>query len=336
MEVRPPQKKMETEIRQLEELGRIKEQIYQQIHKVIVGQDKIIEKILIGLFSCGHCLLIGVPGLAKTLMVKTLSQILDLSFKRIQFTPDLMPSDITGTEIIEQDKTTFERKFRFIKGPVFANLVLADEINRAPPKTQSALLESMQELQVTVGGKVYPLPQPFLVLATQNPIELEGTYPLPEAQLDRFMISIKIDYPSEEEEKKIAEIMSGETLPELEKVLSAEKILNLQKIIRKIPVSDYVLTYATKLVRSTRPGYDGNFKFIEEYVNWGAGPRGLQFLVLGAKAKVALRGDVNVSINDIKELAPDVLRHRIFTNFNADADGISSEDIIKKLTEQIQ
>ena len=327
---------METEVKQLEELGRIKEQIYQQIHKVIVGQDKIIEKTLIGLFSSGHCLLIGVPGLAKTLMVRTLAQILDLSFKRIQFTPDLMPSDITGTEIIEQDQTTFERKFRFIKGPVFANLVLADEINRAPPKTQSALLESMQELQVTVGGKVYPLPQPFLVLATQNPIELEGTYPLPEAQLDRFMLSIKIDYPSEEEEKKIAEIMSGEILPELEKILSAEKILNFQKIIRKIPISDYVLTYATKLVRSTRPGYDGNLKFIEEYVNWGAGPRGVQFLILGAKAKVALRGDVNVSINDIKELAPDVLRHRIFTNFNADADGISSEDIIKKLSEQIQ
>lgn len=326
---------METELKQLEEIGRIREEIYKEIHRVIIGQDKIIEKILIGLFSSGHCLLIGVPGLAKTLMVRTLSQVLDLSFKRIQFTPDLMPSDITGTEIIEQDRTSFERIFRFVKGPVFANLVLADEINRAPPKTQSALLEAMQELQVTVGGKVYPLPQPFLVLATQNPIELEGTYPLPEAQLDRFMLSIKIDYPSEEEEKKIAEVMSSDILLDLKKLLSSEKILQFQKLIRKIPVSDYVLSYATKLVRSTRPGYDGNLKFIEEYVNWGAGPRGAQFLVLAAKARVALRGDVNVSVNDIKEVAPDVLRHRIFTNFNADADGITSEDIINKLTEKI-
>ncbi|HDN97887.1 MAG TPA: AAA family ATPase [bacterium] len=323
------------EIKKLEELRKAKEEIMEQMHKVIIGQDAIIEKILIGLFSGGHCLLIGVPGLAKTLMVKTLSQILDLSFKRIQFTPDLMPSDITGTEVIQEDTVSRERILKFLPGPVFANLILADEINRAPPKTQAALLEAMQEYQVTVGGKKYSLPQPFLVLATQNPIELEGTYPLPEAQLDRFMLSIYMDYPSKEEEKKIAEITPFELLSEVNKVLDSKKIIEFQRLIRKIPVSDYVVNYGVNLVRSTRPNLDHTIKFVKEYVSWGAGPRATQYLILAAKAKAALRGDVNVSISDIKEVSVDVLRHRVFTNFNADADGVNSDTIIKRLLEEI-
>jgi len=323
------------EIKKLEELRKAKEEIMEQMHKVIIGQDAIIEKILIGLFSGGHCLLIGVPGLAKTLIVKTLSQILDLSFKRIQFTPDLMPSDITGTEVIQEDTVSRERILKFLPGPVFANLILADEINRAPPKTQAALLEAMQEYQVTVGGKKYSLPQPFLVLATQNPIELEGTYPLPEAQLDRFMLSIYMDYPSKEEEKKIAEITPFELLSEVNKVLDSKKIIEFQRLIRKIPVSDYVVNYGVNLVRSTRPNLDHTIKFVKEYVSWGAGPRATQYLILAAKAKAALRGDVNVSISDIKEVSVDVLRHRVFTNFNADADGVNSDTIIKRLLEEI-
>ncbi len=323
------------EIKKLEELKEAKGRIIEQMHKVIIGQDNIIEKILIGLFSGGHCLLIGVPGLAKTLMVKTLSQILDLSFKRIQFTPDLMPSDITGTEVIQEDTVSMKRILKFLPGPVFANLILADEINRAPPKTQAALLEAMQEYQVTVGGKRYPLPQPFLVLATQNPIELEGTYPLPEAQLDRFMLSIYIDYPEKEEEKKIAELTTYQLLSEVDKILDSKKIIEFQNLIRKIPVSDYVINYGVNLVRSTRPNFDHTIKFVKEYVSWGAGPRATQYLILAAKAKAALRGDVNVSISDIKEVSPDVLRHRIFTNFNADAEGINSDAIIKKLLEEL-
>jgi len=323
------------EIKKLEELRKAKGRIIEQMHKVIIGQDNIIEKILIGLFSGGHCLLIGVPGLAKTLMIKTLSQILDLSFKRIQFTPDLMPSDITGTEVIQEDTVSMKRILKFLPGPIFANLILADEINRAPPKTQAALLEAMQEYQVTVGGKRYPLPQPFLVLATQNPIELEGTYPLPEAQLDRFMLSIYIDYPSKEEEKKIAELTTYQLLSEVDKILDSKKIIEFQNLIRKIPVSDYIINYGVNLVRSTRPNLDHTIRFVKEYVSWGAGPRATQYLILAAKAKAALRGDVNVSISDIKEVSPDVLRHRIFTNFNADAEGINSDAIIKKILEEL-
>ena len=323
------------EIKKLEELRKVKGRIIEQMHKVIIGQDNIIEKILIGLFSGGHCLLIGVPGLAKTLMIKTLSQILDLSFKRIQFTPDLMPSDITGTEVIQEDTVSMKRILKFLPGPIFANLILADEINRAPPKTQAALLEAMQEYQVTVGGKRYPLPQPFLVLATQNPIELEGTYPLPEAQLDRFMLSIYIDYPSKEEEKKIAELTTYQLLSEVDKILDSKKIIEFQNLIRKIPVSDYIINYGVNLVRSTRPNLDHTIRFVKEYVSWGAGPRATQYLILAAKAKAALRGDVNVSISDIKEVSPDVLRHRIFTNFNADAEGINSDAIIKKILEEL-
>jgi len=319
----------------LEELAEVKKKIVQEIHKVIVGQDAIIEKVLIGLFSGGHCLLIGVPGLAKTLMVKTLSQVLNLVFKRIQFTPDLMPSDITGTEIIQEDSVSLKRSLRFLPGPIFANLILADEINRASPKTQSALLEAMQEYQVTIGEKNYPLAPPFLVLATQNPIELEGTYPLPEAQLDRFMLSIYIDYPEKDEEKQIAEFTTSGVIPEVQEVLQSEKILKLQNLVRKIPVSDYVLSYAVNLARSTRPNITSSHKSVREYVSWGAGPRASQYLILGAKAKAALRGDVNVSVADVKDVAGDVLRHRIFTNFNATADGIDSRKIVDKLLQEI-
>jgi len=324
------------EIKTLEELQKAKKEIIQEMHKVIIGQDAIIEKILIGLFAGGHCLLIGVPGLAKTLMIRTLSQILDLSFKRIQFTPDLMPSDITGTEVIQEDSVSRKRNFHFLPGPVFANLVLADEINRAPPKTQAALLEAMQEYQVTTGGKVYTVPLPFLVLATQNPIELEGTYPLPEAQLDRFMFSIYIDYPEKGDEKKIAELTTLDNITEVKKTFNSEKILQLQSLAKKIPVSEYVINYTVNLVRSTRPDVDHSPKFIKEYVSWGAGPRATQYLILGAKAKTALRGDVNVSISDVKDIAESVLKHRIFTNFNADAEGINSGKIVQKLLQEIQ
>ena len=323
-------------LEKLEELKEVKKEIYKEIHKVIIGQDDVIEKLLISLFTGGHCLLIGVPGLAKTLMVKTLADILDLKFKRIQFTPDLMPSDITGTEIIQEDQITKERIIKFIEGPIFANIVLADEINRAPPKTQAALLESMQEYQVTVGGKVHFLEKPFIVFATQNPIELEGTYPLPEAQLDRFMLSIKINYPEEIEEKEIAETTTRGIIPETKKILNREKLIEFQNLIKKIPVSDFIIDYVVKLVRSTRPGINHNSKFIKDYVSWGAGPRGSQFIVIAAKAVTALRGDVNITISDIKKVVKDVLRHRIFLNFNADADGIDTEFIIDKLLEEIK
>lgn len=322
-------------VEMLKEIDRAKEKIIQEMHRIIVGQDQIIEKILIGLFAGGHCLLIGVPGLAKTLMVRTLAKILDLRFKRIQFTPDLMPSDITGIDVIEEHPETRQRSLRFIPGPIFANLVLADEINRAPPKTQAALLEAMQEYQVTVGGKTYPLEKPFLVLATQNPIELEGTYPLPEAQLDRFMFSIYLDYPDIEDEKKIAEQEVFQSIPEIASVLNAEKIIQFQQLIRKIPVSDYVVEYAVNLVRNTRPDNGKCPEFIKNYVSWGAGPRAAQYLVLAAKTRAGLRGDVNVSVQDIRYVAGSVLRHRVFTNFTADADGIDSGKLIEKLLQEI-
>jgi MoxR-like ATPase len=318
----------------LQELKDVKEKILTEIHKVIVGQDSIIEEILMGLFAGGHCLLVGVPGLAKTLMVRTLAGILDLNFKRIQFTPDLMPADITGTEVIEEDKVTRSRSLRFIQGPIFANLILADEINRTPPKTQAALLEAMQEFNVTVGGVFYPLPFPFLVMATQNPIELEGTYPLPEAQLDRFMVSIVMDYPDENQEKKIVENTTGFSDILINKVISGEDIKKYQLLVKKIPVSDYVVSYGVNLVRSTRPKEVGSLEFIDNYVSWGAGPRASQHLILAAKTKAAMRGDVNVSINDIREVAKSVLRHRIFTNFNADAEGVNSSRIVEYLLDK--
>ncbi|HOJ39295.1 MAG TPA: MoxR family ATPase [bacterium] len=326
---------MTDDLKLLEELQEARQKILQEVHRVVVGQEEIIEGLLVGLFSGGHCLLIGVPGLAKTLMVRTLARALDLTFKRIQFTPDLMPSDITGTEVIQQDASSFERSFKFVPGPIFANLVLADEINRAPPKTQAALLESMQEYQVTAGGVRYPLPLPFLVLATQNPIELEGTYPLPEAQLDRFMFSIYLNYPATEEEKKIAELTGADIEVEVARILNAEKILTYQALVKRIPVSEHVVDFAVRLARATRPGQDGAPDFVKDFVSWGAGPRASQYLVLGARARAALRGDVNVSTADVKEVASSVLRHRIFTNFNADAEGIDAAKIVQRLLQTV-
>ena len=325
---------MEEEILKLEELGRLKKEIIAEMHKIIIGQDDVLEKILTCLFAGGHCLLVGVPGLAKTLMVKTLSRILDLSFKRIQFTPDLMPSDITGIEVIQEDSVSLKRNLGFIPGPVFADLVLADEINRAPPKTQSALLEAMQEYQVTIRGEIHRLPLPFFVIATQNPIELEGTYSLPEAQLDRFMMSIYLNYPGNDEEKKIAGMTTFDIEKDVKKLLNAEKIISFQSFIKHIPVSDHVLDYAVRLTRNTRP-VDSQFSFIKDNVNWGAGPRACQYLILAAKAKTALSGDVNVSVSDVKNVSESIFRHRLFVNFNADATGINPVEIIKRLVKEV-
>ncbi len=309
------------------------EQLRTEIRKVIVGQEEVVDELLVALFARGHCILTGVPGLAKTLLISTLSKTLSLSFSRIQFTPDLMPSDITGTEVIQENKTTGAREMRFIPGPLFANVVLADEINRTPPKTQAALLESMQEYQVTVAGKKHSLSQPFFVLATQNPIEQEGTYPLPEAQLDRFMFNIKIDYPSEEEELEIVRRTTARDSDEPQPVLSAEDILKLQQLVRRVPVGDSVIRYAMQFARWSRPGAEGTPGFINESVAWGAGPRASQFLVLGAKARALLRGGSAVTGDDVRAVALPVLRHRILPNFSAEAEGISSDDLVRRLVE---
>jgi MoxR-like ATPase len=302
----------------------------EQIHRTIVGQSDVIEQILAAIFTRGHCLLVGVPGLAKTLMVSSISTILDITFKRIQFTPDLMPSDITGTTVLDESETG-RRDFRFVRGPVFANIILADEINRTPPKTQAALLQAMQERQVTIGQETYNLPDPFFVIATQNPIEQEGTYPLPEAQLDRFMFNIKVDYPTLDEEKRIlATTTRGET-PELTKVLSAKAISNLQKMIASVPVGEYVNDYVVRLVRATRPKDPTAPDFVKKMVDWGAGPRAGQFLIHGGKAMAAMDGRFSVAIDDVKKVAIPVLRHRISTNFQAQAEGKTSEDIIEQL-----
>jgi len=322
------------DIEAIESLRQAKAILMEEIAKQIVGQEQIVEDMLTVMFSQGHCLIIGVPGLAKTLMVRTIATVMNLSFSRIQFTPDLMPSDITGTEIID-DAGTGKREFRFIPGPVFANIVLADEINRTPPKTQSALLQSMQEYTVTVAGKTHDLPKPFFVLATQNPIEQEGTYPLPEAQLDRFMYNIYITYPTPDEELKIAKTTTSEFEPDLQKVVTGDEILELQRIVRRIPISDYVAQYAVNLTRSTRPVDEIAPEFVKEFVEWGAGPRAVQYLILGAKARSILRGDMNVSIDDIRSVAHLVLRHRIITNFNAEAEGKDSMDIINMLLESV-
>jgi MoxR-like ATPase len=311
-------------------LSAAREKILGEIRKVIVGQDRVIEELMISILANGHCLLIGVPGLAKTLMVSTLAGVLDLSFKRIQFTPDLMPSDITGTDIIEEDPASHARSFKFIRGPVFANVVLADEINRTPPKTQAALLQAMQEKQVTAGGNTYPLALPFFVLATQNPIELEGTYPLPEAQLDRFMFSVHVDYPSEAEEKEIVESTTSAYVPDLRTILNGDEIIDLQGLVRRVPVPDHVLTYAIGLARSTRPG-DGAADYVRNWVSWGAGPRASQYLILGAKTRAVLRGKFAPETEDVRAVAQPVLRHRIVTNFNAEADGISAADVVDRL-----
>ncbi|MGE5608486.1 MAG: AAA family ATPase [Bacillota bacterium] len=306
-----------------------------ELGKVIVGQEAVIEELLIALFCRGHALLVGVPGLAKTLMISTLSRTLGLSFNRIQFTPDLMPSDITGTEVIEEDKTTGGRSMRFVKGPIFANVILADEINRTPPKTQAALLEAMQEHQVTAGGKQHRLPQPFYVLATQNPIEQEGTYPLPEAQLDRFMFNIHVGYPTEDEEFQIVRLTTQSRKIDLEHVLSGEEVIALQEIVRKVPVADHVIRYALQFSRLTRK-HEGNCPdFVNEYVAWGAGPRASQYLILAGKARALLKGRYHVSTEDIRQVALPVLRHRIVTNFNAEAEGVKSDAIVKKLIEFI-
>ncbi|OQA92222.1 MAG: ATPase family associated with various cellular activities (AAA) [Elusimicrobia bacterium ADurb.Bin231] len=321
-----------SDIKLVRKLVEAKATILEQLKNVIIGQQDVIDQFLISMFSRGHCLIVGVPGLAKTLLIATLSKIFNLEFARIQFTPDLMPSDIIGTEVIQENVTTGERSFRFIKGPVFANIILADEINRTPPKTQSALLQAMQEYKVTVAGVTYQIPCPFFVLATQNPIEQEGTYPLPEAQLDRFFFQINIGYPSNEEEKEIVKQTTGMAVCDVKSVLNAEEILTLQDIVRKVPVSDNVLDYAVKLVSDTRPTGSG-YDFIKKWVNWGAGPRASQNLVLAGKARAVLDGRYTVSIEDIKAVAYPVLRHRIIVNYTAEAEGITAEMIIKKLLE---
>jgi MoxR-like ATPase len=322
------------DIKAVEDLDLARKKILGQVKKVIVGQDRVIEEMLIALLSDGHCLLVGVPGLAKTLLVNTIARILDLSFNRIQFTPDLMPADITGTDIIEEERSTGKRAFRFVKGPVFANIVLADEINRTPPKTQAALLQAMQERQVTAGGQTYQLDLPFFVLATQNPIELEGTYPLPEAQLDRFMFNIYVDYPSGDEEIEIVETTTSAYAPDLDRVLDAADISDLQQLVRRVPVPRHVVQYAVRLARSTRPGDGGIPGFIKDWVSWGAGPRASQYLILGAKTRAVLRGRYTPGCEDVRQVAKPVLRHRIVTNFNAEADGITTVDIVERLVKE--
>ncbi|MFH1502242.1 MAG: MoxR family ATPase [Candidatus Eisenbacteria bacterium] len=318
------------DIEAIEALSRARERILGEMRKVIVGQDRVIEELMTAILANGHCLLIGVPGLAKTLMVSTLADALDLTFKRIQFTPDLMPSDITGTDIIEEDPATHARSFKFIRGPVFANIVLADEINRTPPKTQAALLQAMQEKEVTSGGNTYPLDLPFFVLATQNPIELEGTYPLPEAQLDRFMFSIHVGYPSEAEEREIVESTTSAYAPDVQTILSASEMIGLQKLVRRVPVPDHVLEFAVRLARRTRPE-DGSPDYVRNWVSWGAGPRASQYLTLGAKTRAILRGKYAPETDDVRAVAQPVLRHRIVTNFNAEADGVSAGDVVDRL-----
>ncbi|MCZ6873371.1 MAG: MoxR family ATPase [bacterium] len=308
----------------------------QEIKKVIIGQDKVIEEFLIALFARGHCLLVGVPGLAKTLLISTLADVLHLRFNRIQFTPDLMPSDITGTDILEEEPETGRRRYRFLHGPVFANIVLADEINRTPPKTQAALLQAMQEYRVTAGGQTYSLDLPFFVLATQNPIEQEGTYPLPEAQLDRFMFHIGIDYPTYAEEVDIVLNSTSAYTPDVQRVLTAKQILHLQDLVRRVPVTPSVAGYAVQLAQRSRPNHPEAPAFIRNWVDWGAGPRASQYLVLGAKARAIMHGRFAASIEDIKALAPSVLRHRILTNFNAEAEGVTSLNIIEQLLETVR
>ena len=326
----------DTDLAAAEFLRDARERIITELKKQIIGQTEVVDQLLIALFSQGHCLLVGVPGLAKTLLISTFAQILELPYNRIQFTPDLMPSDIIGTDIIEEEMNSGKRAFRFIKGPVFANIVLADEINRTPPKTQAALLQAMQEYKVTAGGNTYALELPFFVLATQNPIEQEGTYPLPEAQLDRFMFNIYIDYPEKSEEKEIVLTTTSAYDPEIEPVLTGDEVLKLQQIVRKVPIAEAMVDYAVELSLNTRPTNDDAPDFIKDWVDWGAGPRASQYLVLGAKARAIMHGRYHVSYEDIKAVAKPVLRHRILTNFNAEADGITSLDIITRLLDEVE
>ena len=306
-----------------------------EIGKVVVGQQQVVEQLLTAMFSRGHCLLVGVPGLAKTLLVSTVARILDLAFKRIQFTPDLMPSDITGTDILQDDPETGRRRFVFLKGPLFANLILADEINRTPPKTQAALLEAMQEHHVTAGAETYPLPEPFFVLATQNPIEQEGTYPLPEAQLDRFMFQIMVGYPTREEELAVMQRTTGTAKVDLKPLLDGARILEIQDLVRQVVVGEHVFRYVADIVRATRPKESEAPAFINELVSWGAGPRASQYLILGAKARAVLQGRWHATTDDIRAIALPVLRHRLLTTFHADAQGMSADDIVRKLLDTI-
>ncbi len=315
----------------VQKLSAAREQIADQLSRVIVGQEQVIEELMICLFSRGHCLLEGVPGLAKTLMISTLAQTLDLSFSRIQFTPDLMPADITGTEVLEENRSTGARERRFLEGPLFSHLVLADEINRTPPKTQAALLEAMQERQVTVGRERHILTDPFFVLATQNPIEQEGTYPLPEAQQDRFMFKVFVNYPSFEEEFEVARRTTAASTQEVKAVLNAAEIQALQQVVRQVPVADHVIRYALSLVRQTRIDHPGTPDFVDELVGWGAGPRAVQFLILGGKARALLHGRTHVATEDIQALAKPVLRHRVVVNFAAESEGVSQDDIVERL-----
>jgi MoxR-like ATPase len=324
------------DLAQVEEMGRKKADILSEIKKVIVGQDKVIEEILIALFCKGHCLLVGVPGLAKTLLISTLAGIMELDFNRVQFTSDLMPSDITGTDVLEEDLGSKRRSFRFIKGPIFTHILLADEINRTPPKTQAALLQAMQEYKVTAGGVTHALDLPFFVLATQNPIEQEGTYPLPEAQLDRFMFNIMIDYPPLEQEIEIVATTTSGYQPTLNKVINEEKIQQMQDLVRKVPASSHVIGYAVKLVRASRPQGPEAIPFVREWVEWGAGPRASQYLILAAKARAILNHRYVASVEDIKAVIPSILRHRIITNFKAQAEGITSLNVIDHLLEEVR
>lgn len=318
----------------LQEFSQHRQLMQQELQKVIVGQDEVIEQVFAAIFTGGHCLLEGVPGLAKTLMVSTISKILDVGFTRIQFTPDLMPSEITGTNVLEEDDDG-RRNFRFVEGPIFTNILLADEINRTPPKTQAALLQAMQEREVTVGRETMDLPKPFFTIATQNPIEQEGTYPLPEAQLDRFMFNIKVGYPTAEEEVEILNRTSKGEKPEVRKILSGKAILNLQKLVKSVAASDYVIEYVSRIVRSTRPNDSESPEFVKELVDWGAGPRAGMFLIAGGKAIAAMEGRFSIAIEDIKKIAIPVLRHRVSTNFQAQAEGMTVESVIERLLNEI-
>ena len=328
--------KGDKDIQAVKHLNQAYEKMTEMLGRAIVGQNEVIEQVLISMFCRGHALLVGVPGLAKTLLVSTISQVLSLSFKRIQFTPDLMPSDITGTDVLEEDRTTGKRIFRFVHGPLFANMILADEINRTPPKTQAALLEAMQEHHVTVGEKTYTLAEPFFVLATQNPIEQEGTYPLPEAQLDRFMFMIMVDYPSADEEIQIMKQVTSTYEAELSSALTGEEILRLQEIVRRVPAADHVFQYARDLARASRPATNEAPDFVNELVNWGAGPRAGIYMILAGKARAILHGRYHVTTDDIRAAALPVLRHRIITTFNAEAAGISSDEIVHRLLTEIR
>jgi MoxR-like ATPase len=325
-----------TDLEAVKELAEARRVILGEIEKRIVGQRDVVDHLLVALFARGHCLFVGVPGLAKTLLISTVAEVLNLSFNRIQFTPDLMPSDITGTDVLEEDHTTGRRTFRFVPGPLFANLLLADEINRTPPKTQAALLQAMQEYRVTASGQTYPLELPFLVFATQNPIEQEGTYPLPEAQLDRFMFYVNVHYPSAEEEVEIVRSTTGAERRALSKVLSPHRIRELQELVLRVPAADHVIRHAVELVRLTRPREPGAPDFVKELVQWGAGPRASQYLVLAAKARAILDGRVAAAVEDVRALARPVLVHRVITNFRAESDGVSSEDVVGRLLELVK